>query len=661
MISKKSIQEVLDATHVEDVVGEFVGLKRRGVNMIGLCPFHGEKTPSFNVSPARNIFKCFGCGKGGDAITFLKEHENMSFEDAVRWIAKKYNIKLEEIELTDTEIQERLVQDSLYLINDFAVDFYQRQMLETDLGRSVALQYFKERGFIDDTIQKFSLGWAPEVGDAFTKAAIAAGYKSELLKKLKLTSESNRDFFRSRVMFPIQSLTGKVVGFAGRTLSNDKGTPKYINSPESEIYIKSKVLYGLFQAKKAIQQHDQCIIVEGYADVIALHQAGIENVIAPCGTSLVESHAALIKRLSLSKNVVFLFDGDKAGIAAASRNIKVLISQDLILRIVILPDGEDPDSYIKIHGAQKLREYISENSQDFIFYKIERDKELIEKNPLEIQRVLTELMELIAACPAQSRPLYVTAIRQNLKIDEEKFYYELKQFINKKFDKELKSADKQGSRASDFPSAESERRYNDIDFVTQPRKSEQQQTNKTYGHELQERDIIRILIAGGDKIYDKNQNISVAEYILVNIQEVINDFDNKVFENVAKECLELLSQGKVVNFQYFIQHPDETMRKLAVDLTTSPDDYSPNWIDRWNLPLQFQKVPEENFTLDTEQSLKHFLLRRVIRLCEKNQEEIKKLGNGDNMEQLIIAMKAQQKLAEMRNSIAKELGVVVLK
>jgi DNA primase len=662
LISKKSIQEVLDTVRVEDVVGDFVGLKRRGVNMIGLCPFHGEKTPSFNVSPGRNIFKCFGCGKGGDAITFLREHENMSFEDAVRWIAKKYNLQLEEIEVTQEEVQERLLQDSLYLVNDFAADFFQKQMLETDLGKSIALHYFKERGFLEDTLQKFTLGWAPESYDALAKASKSAGYKEEQLKKVKLVSDGGRDFFRARVMFPIQNLTGKIVGFAGRTLSNDKGTPKYINSPESELYVKSKILYGAYQAKKAIQQLDECIVVEGYSDVISLHQAGIENAVAPCGTALVEEHARIIKRLTRTGNILFLFDGDAAGIAAATKNLRNVLSQDLNVKVVILPNGEDPDSYVRTNGAAALRQFIADTAQDFIFFKIALQQKEIERDPISKVKLLRELVELIATIPDQiKRSVYIRECSARLDVSEQSLLSELNKLIHNDLTKKKQALEKQGSRASDAPAPDGEQYFNELDFITQPRKASQQEPPKSLGNELQERDIIRILITGGEKIYDKAQNVSVAEYILVNIQEIIDDFDNKSFERVAKESLQLLSQGQVVNFQYFISHPDETIRRLAVDITASPDDYSPNWEERWNLPLQFQKPPEENFTLDTEQALKRFLLKRIIRLCDKNQEEIKKISSGDNMEQLIIAMKAQQKLAEMRNGIAKELGVVVLR
>lgn len=661
MISKKSIQEVLDTVRIEDVVGEFVGLKRRGVNMIGLCPFHGEKTPSFNVSPGRNIFKCFGCGKGGDAVTFLKEHENMSFEDAIRWIASKYRLQLEEIELSAEDVKDRLLQDSLYLVNDFAADHFRKQMMETDYGKSVALYYCKQRGFLDESIEKFSIGWAADAGDALTKAAASAGYNVDLLKKLKLSTDTGRDFFRSRLMFPIQNLTGKFVGFAGRTLSNDKSVPKYVNSPESELYIKSKVLYGAFQAKKAIQQLDECIVVEGYSDVISLHQSGIENAVAPCGTALVEDHARIIKRLTRTGNIVFLFDGDAAGIAAATKNLKNVLSQDLNVKVVILPDAEDPDSYVRKHGAEAMRKYIVDHAQDFIFFKIAQQQKEIDRDPVSKVKLLRELIGLIALIPDQiRRSVYIRECSSRLDVSEQSLVSELNKLIYQDLSKKKQAADKSGSRAGQQSGDTGEEYFDESDFLTKPKKSVHE-TGKTFGSQLQEKDIVRILITAGERIYDESNSISIADYILGNIAEVIDDFDDKFYESVVKEYLQRQNTGEVTNFQYFIQHPDEKVRRLTVDLTTSPDEYSPNWEKRWQLPLQFQKMPEENFTLDTEQALKRFLLRRVGQICQKNHERIRELSSGDNMDELVIAMKAHQKYVELRNSIAKELGVVVLK
>ncbi len=663
MISKKSVQDVLDVARVEDIVGDFVGLKRRGVNLIGLCPFHGEKTPSFNVSPVRNIFKCFGCGKGGDAVTFLREHDSMSFEDAIRYIAKRYNLPLEEVELSPEAIQERLQEDSLYLLNDFALEFYQKQMLETDLGKSIALNYFKQRGFLDETIQKFSLGYAPEAYDALTKAAISAGYKEDLLKKLKLSTDANRDFFRARVMFPIQNLTGKVVAFAGRTLSSDKSQPKYINSPESELYHKSKVLYGAFQGKKEIAKKDLCIVVEGYSDVISLHQSGIENAVAPCGTALNEDHARVLKRLTSSGNILFLFDGDAAGIAAATKNLKNVLSQDLNVKIAILPDGEDPDSFVTKNGAEALRQFLDQQAQDFIYFKIQQQKAKIDKDPIEKVKLLREIIELIGLIPdGLKRAVYTKECSARLEVSEESLLQELNKTMFQEAAKKKQQAERQYFRENGgngnpyMPSPTDE-----MEFITAPRQKSQQ-IGVEYGSDFQEKDIIRILLLAGDKIFDVEQNVTVAEFIISNIDDVLDDFDNKTFERIAKECATLVRNGDTVRFQYFVQHQDEGIRKMAIDFSTSPnDDYSHNWEIRHQSPLRNQKPVEENFTEDSYQALRHFRLRRLMRLCDKNQAKVKEFPRDGDGEQFMLLLKAQHKLMELRNSLATELGIVTLK
>jgi DNA primase len=660
LIAQKSIQEVLDTVHIEDIVGDYVGLKRRGVNMIGLCPFHGEKTPSFNVSPVRNIFKCFGCGKGGDSVTFLREHDSMSFEEAIRHIARRYNIALEEIELSQEIVQERQQEESLYLINNFALEFYQKQMLETDLGKSIALSYFKKRGFRDDTLEKFSLGYAPESYDSLTKSAISAGYKDEFLKKLKLTTDSNRDFFRARVMFPIQNLTGKVVAFAGRTLSSDKSQPKYINSPESELYHKSKVLYGAFQGKKEIAKQDLCIVVEGYADVISLHQAGIENAVAPCGTALNEGHAQLLKRLTRSGNILFLFDGDAAGIAAATKNLKNVLSQDLNVKVAILPDGEDPDSYVSKHGAEALRQFIDQSAQDFIYFKIAMQKEQIERDPIEKVKLLREIIELIALIPDQlKRSVYVKECASRLEIGEDSLIQELNKVLFQEIAKKRQQSERENRNDNPyFPTASPEE---ELEFITTPKQTHGQKPPEQ-GSDFQEKDIVRILLLAGDKTFEDNEAVTVAEFIIANIDDVIDDFDNKTFERVAKECAELVRKGEKVTFKYFLNHSDESFRRMAVDFSTSPDEYSPNWTDeRRNSPLKSQKMPEDNFSNDSTQSILNFRLRRLMRLCEKNQAQIKAFPSDGDFEDLSIMLRAQHKLVEMRNTMAAQLGMVILR
>ena len=332
MITQKTVQEILSVVRIEDIVGDFVTLKRKGANMGGLCPFHNEKTPSFNVNPVRNIFKCFGCGEGGDAVSFLMKHENISYPESLRYIAKKYNIAVEETEVSKEVIQEKQLADALFIINERALKFYQEQLFETDKGKSIGLQYFKQRGFREETIRKWGLGFAPEYRDALTKTLVGEGYSIENLRKVGLTSSFDNDFFRGRVMFAIQGLAGKPIAFAGRIMQADAKAPKYINSPETEIYFKSKILYGLYHARKAVQQKDECILCEGYTDVISLHQAGIENVVASSGTSLTTEQIRLIKRFT--PNIKILYDGDAAGIKAAVRGLDMVLEEDMNVKIV---------------------------------------------------------------------------------------------------------------------------------------------------------------------------------------------------------------------------------------------------------------------------------------------------------------------------------------
>lgn len=366
MITDESIQLVKDTARVEDVVGDYVSLKRRGQNMIGLCPFHGEKTPSFNVNPSRNIYKCFGCGEGGDPIKFLMTLEQLTYPDAIRRIAAKYNIKLEEKEVSQEVREERQEKEALILVNEFAQKWYEDQLYNTDEGKSIGLSYFKGRGFRRDVMEKFGLGYAPTGRNGLLNTAVAAGYKEEQLEQLGLV-RNRKDFFWDRVMFTIHNLQGKPIAFAGRILKKDVKAPKYVNSPESEVYHKSDVLYGLYQARQAVRKQDNVYMVEGYTDVISLHQHGVHNVVATSGTSLTSGQARLVKRQT--ENVTLLYDGDKAGIKAALRGVDVLLVEGLNVRVVILPDGEDPDSYMQKVGVTAFEEYLTSKRRDFLFFK----------------------------------------------------------------------------------------------------------------------------------------------------------------------------------------------------------------------------------------------------------------------------------------------------
>lgn len=645
MIAQKSIQDVIEAAKIEEVVGDFVNLRRRGVNMIGLCPFHNEKTPSFNVSPAKNIFKCFGCSRGGTPVQFVMELENLSFPDAIRYLAKKYRIELEETQATPEAILEQQALESLYLINQFALEFFQEQLLHTDLGKSVGLSYFKRRGFREETIRKFGLGFAPDGRDAFTQAAISKGYAIDQLRKLGLTSAHDRDFFRNRVIFPIHSQSGKVIAFAGRILHNDPKAPKYINSPETDIYQKSKVLYGAFQAKTAIRKEDSCILVEGYTDVISLHQNGIENAVASSGTSLTIGQIRLIKRFT--KHLTILYDGDAAGIRAALRGLDLALEEDMEVRVVILPDGEDPDSYVQKAGAPAFREYVKAESRDII--QLEASL-LMEQAGNDPSRRATAIRQIAHTISRIKNPIrldeYVRNVREILKVDEAALMHEINQIRRKDVEKH--------SEADNAPKT-------DTLAPEKPPGPAPDSPLPVVGDAYQERDIARILITAGEKVFEDLEHVvTVAEYILMNIEDVLEEFDHPLYQRIARESLQLVTEKKTVNAQVFFQHPDPEIRQLAINLSTSPYDMSENWALKWDVFLS-QPHPEENHRKDAENLIKRFKLRKIKRFKDRNTLKLKSLYADNAPEEAILECLALQlRLKDIESQLAKDLGTVIL-
>lgn len=657
MIPQKTVQEILENAKIEEVIQDFVNLRRRGVNMIGLCPFHNEKTPSFTVSPAKNIFKCFGCGKAGDPAKFIMEHEHLPYPDALRYLARKYRIEIEEVKLTPEAVAQQQAEESLYILNDFARQYYQDQLLETDMGKSVGLSYFKGRGYREETIRKFGLGYAPNEHDAFVKKATQTGYKLDFLKKLGLASQYDRDFFRNRVMFTIHNLSGKPIAFAGRIMEKDAKAPKYINSPETEIYVKNKNLYGAFFAKTAIRKADECILVEGYTDVISLHQAGIENVVASSGTSLTDGQITLIKRFT--PNIKILYDGDPAGVKAALRGLDMVLEHDMNVRVVLLPDGDDPDSYLQKVGASAFQEFIDKESKDFILFKTNLLLAETKGDPVKKAGLVRDIVDSISRVPDPfKRSFYVKECARVMELEEEVLVSEtnkaVRQILQKRdFDKRKKPE----VRINIVPE--------DGEFPTEAPPDENETFNfvapkpRTAGHEFQERDIARILVEAGEKIYDEAENLTVAEFVLGNIEEVLDDFDNPDYLRIAREAMQLLLDKTPVTTQHFIGHKDQKISELAVDLLHSPWEYSPGW-ETHEMYLRSQKKPEENFNKDSVSALLQFKFRKVVRLCEKNQLYMKALASDDSS-QLMRLMKVQMKLNEMRNELMKQLGMVVLK
>ena len=658
MISQKSVQEIIETAKVEEVVEEYVNLKRRGVNLIGLCPFHNEKTPSFTVSPAKNIYKCFGCGKGGNAVQFLMEQENFDFPEALRYLAKKYNIEIEETQTSQENIQERQYRESLFIITDFAKNFYADQLFNTDKGKSVGLSYFKERGFREETIKKFGLGFAPEKKDIFTLAAVQKGYNIELLRKIALTSKYNSDFFRNRVMFPIHNLSGKVIGFGGRTLQKDKKIPKYINSPETEIYNKSKVLYGAYHAKKAIRQHDECILVEGYTDVISLNQAGIENVVASSGTSLTVGQIRLVKRYT--PNIKIIYDGDPAGVKAALRGLDLILEQDMNVKVVLLPEGEDPDSYLQNVGASEFKQFIDEKAQDFILFKTKLLLEDTKNDPVKKSALIKDIVNSIAGIPDPlKRSVYVKECANVLDMEEQVMINETNKIVKQKLYK------RQQQDQVNAPKTQQQLTEELMSLQPSPESGlgNLKTDNKpAVSHiEFQEKDIVRILISSGGEIFDKENNITVAAYILSNIEEVMDDFDNKICEKIAKECLQLLNDKKKISTTYFTNHSDAEISKFSIDLIHTPFEFSPNWKVLWDIDLQTQPSPDENFLKDSISALHRFKLKKIIKMCEKNQERLKEHNEKGDMVKMMKLLKMQQRLIAMRDELAKKLNTVVLK
>jgi DNA primase len=652
IIKQKSVDQVLEAARIEEVVQDFVSLKRRGVNMIGLCPFHNEKTPSFNVSPSRGIYKCFGCGKAGDSANFLMEHANLTFPEAIRYLAKKYGIQLEEVELSPEARQEQQYQDSLYIVNEYAKDFYQDQLLNTDLGKSVGLSYFKERGFREEIIRKFGLGFAPDKMDAFVLKATHDGYNPELMKKLGLMTQYGRDFFRGRVMFPIHNLSGKVIGFGGRILAKDVKAPKYINTPETEIYTKSQVLYGAFFAKTAIRKFDECILVEGYTDVLSLHQAGIENVVASSGTALTIGQIQLIRRNT--ENVKIIYDGDLAGIKAALRGVGLVLEQGLNVKIVVLPEGEDPDSYLKQVGTEAFRTYIDQEAKDFIMFQASLLLGEAAGDPVKKTALIRDIVESIAKIPDPiKRSLYVRECARIMEVEEQLLVNEANKLVAQHFKKSQLERDRAQLDAAAPPL--------DLPPGVQPAPPQVKpgERPRRDGGAFQERDIVRILVLGGDFVFDEEENLTVAQYLLGNIEDVMQNFENKQYQRVVQLADARLQAGEPVSLAYFLRHPDEDIRQLAADLSTSPYEYSENWEKRWDIFLTTQKMPDENFINDSIQALKRFKLRMLDKMIRQNAEEIKRLFEQKS-DDYLAHLKLDQKLKALRNQLAEELGTVVL-
>ncbi|MBP7557490.1 MAG: DNA primase, partial [Chitinophagaceae bacterium] len=569
MIPQETIQQILSRIDIIEIIGGFVKLKRRGSNYLGNCPFHNEKTPSFTVSPAKEIYKCFGCGKSGNTISFLMEHEKYSYVDALKWLAQKYGIEIQETFVSDEQRLQYQTADSLYIINSFAQQFFTRSLFETEEGQDIGLAYFKERGFREEIIRKFQLGYSPEKRDAFTREALAKQYNSELLVKSGLVANRNdqlMDNYRGRVIFPVHNHSGKILGFGARILKSNDRAPKYINTPENEIYIKSKILYGSYFARTAIDKADECLLVEGYTDVLSLHQAGIENVVASGGTSLTIDQLRLVRKYT--NNLTIIYDGDAAGIKAALRGLDMALEEGLQVKLVLIPDKEDPDSYVNKVGAAAFREFVQRNKKDFILFQLEvalRDTEGDSSRKADVVNQVAETISKINKAEDFTRQQdYIKQCAEILRIDETGLHALVNKFIRDRIATlERKLPFDEAQQHADNARQAEAHNYDESTF------------NLLFKDELQEREVARVLLEYGLLRWDDSKKI--ADYIF---EEMVDEslMDNQDIVQLIAAFKELLQRDPAnAGKSYFIYHPDTRLSALAVSLLNFPYEESEHW------------------------------------------------------------------------------------
>lgn len=643
MISRDTIEEIRNRLDIVDVISDFVSLKKSGQNYKALSPFSNEKTASFFVVPGKGIFKDFSSGKGGDAITFVMEHEKMSYSEALRYLAKKYGVEIKEDRQSDESKAALSEREGLYILMNFAKDYYHKQLMSSEEGISIGLSYFRERGFNDRTLDKFELGYALNGWENFSEEAIAKGYNKELLEKtgliVKKDDGSTYDRFRGRVIFPVHNISGKVIAFGARMLGKDKNQPKYINSPETEIYHKSDVLYGLYQGKNAIRQHDVCYLVEGYTDVISLHQADVQNVVASSGTALTENQIKLIRRFT--ENITVLFDGDAAGIKAALRGIDMILKGGLNVRVVLFPDGEDPDSYSRKVGTTEFQKFLKDHTQDFVSFKAGLFAAQAATDPIKKAESIKEIVTSIAQIPDPvKRSVYIQETSSQLKIAEEVLLTEL----NKVIIQERRKTQNDKLRDRDEPPTP----VDVMPEISTPIKIDAQGMV-----DLQERETIRLLLNFADKTVDDNP---LSDFFARELDDVT--LSNPTYRQIYEEFKKGISKGSVPDSHYFLQHGSEEVKRAVTDLITMRYDTSKHWGDKYKI-----FIPKED-ELVNELALTNVLrlkFRVVQKMMEDNLQKVKQAESGGSWEELEEALVAQTGLKEAEQELAKMLGIVIAK
>lgn len=643
MISQHTIQQIQSRIDVIDIVGSFVKLKKRGANYLGICPFHNEKTPSFTVSPAKEIYKCFGCGRSGNSISFLMEHEKYSYTEALRWLAARYNVEVEETEVSPEFKQQQQTADSLYIINGFAQKYFAEQLFHSEDGQDIGLSYLKERGFREEIIQKFQIGYCLQNRDSFAKAALAAQYNPELLVKTGLVVQRDEglvDNYRGRIIFPVHNNTGKVIGFGARIIAKNDRAPKYINTPENEIYVKSRILYGSYFARQAIDKNDECLLVEGYTDVVSLHQAGIENVVASGGTSLTIDQLRLIKKYT--NNLTIIYDGDNAGIKAALRGLDMALEESLNVRLVLIPDKEDPDSYVNKVGPTQFREFVAANKKDFILFQLEVLLNEAGSDSSRKATVVNQVAETISRINKvedfTKQQDYIRRCSQMLKIEEEGFNALVNKFIREKVAKqEGRQANEKTETAAETESSLPE----DQDSLALLQKDE-----------LQERAVIKCLLEFGTREWDESKK--VADYILEEFEEpgMVDNMDLVKVMQLYKEWYAAGLEPSPKNFYY---HEDQTLSALVVSIMDFPYELSQNWHEHFDGKILTR---DDLYREETFSAINYLKLRKIKRMIIENQQDLELPHSVD--EQMVL-LQTHQHLKQLEATLTKQVGTVILR
>ncbi len=643
MIDHATIERILDAAEISDVVSDFVTLRKRGVNQLGLCPFHNEKTPSFTVSSAKGIFKCFGCGKGGNSVNFIMEHENLTYPEALKWLARKYNIEIVEREETEEQKQQKDDRESMMIVSSYAQKFFTRYLWHENEGRTIGLSYFRERSFRDDILKKFEVGFAPDGKTPFTEVAQKEGYKIDFLEKTGLTIKRDdwmRDRFAGRVMFPIHNIAGRVIAFGGRILKEDKKIAKYLNSPESDIYHKSRVLYGIFQAKREISKTEKCYLVEGYTDVLSMHQAGIENVVASSGTALTPDQIRLIKRFT--PNITIIYDGDEAGIKASLRGIDLVLEEGMNVKVLLLPQGEDPDSFAKKMGAAGYLKYIEENEADFIQFKTRLLLKDTENDPIKKARLISDVIRSVSVIPdAITRSVYIKECSKLLGVNEEILYTEVRK--------------QKVKQSEEFRKKEFREKAKKVSAKPEPPKEV-----KPTQFLVEELEFLRFLlkhcmaplyeIEGDDS--DETEMMSVGEFMIQELEADDLVSENPLFQKMFYEVSSILSQKDIDSWKHFTQHPDSEISQLATNLL------SEKYIEskRWAKAGAFMEREEDILEVLIPKIINEYKFRKIKILQAEIEKEINIESDKKDYDKVFDLLNTMTNLKKIEKELAGKLG-----